>query len=144
MPLPSATLLHNVRVLIVDDDSHTRELVSVILADSAAEVRAVESAAKAVDELQSWRPDVIVSDIDMPVEDGYSFISRVRRCEQRRHGRVTPAIAFTAHSDTSDRVRALTAGFQAVITKPTTPILLVSVIEKLAKRYLKLSSSTSP
>jgi CheY-like chemotaxis protein len=144
MPLSSATVLHNVRVLIVDDDRYTRELVSDILAESAAEVRAVESAANAVLEWQSWRPDVIVSDIDMPVEDGYSFISRVRSSEKRRHRRVTPAVAFTAHSDTSDRIRALTAGFQAVVSKPTTPILLVSVVEKLAKRYRKHSSSASP
>src|SRR5262249_51531261 len=91
-----------------------------------AEVRVAGSAAQGVEELARWTPDVIVSDIGMPVEDGYAFLSKVRALPGPA-ARV-PAIALTAYATVEDRVRIFSAGFQVPLAKPIAPIELAAVV----------------
>jgi CheY-like chemotaxis protein len=83
--------------------------------------------------LMRWRPDVLVSDIEMPNEDGYSLIGKVRALLNEEGGQI-PAIALTAHVRDEDRLRALSSGFDSQISKPMEPVELVTVIAKLARR----------
>lgn len=122
--------LEGMRVLLVDDDADTREFLAAALEGAGAQLRAVASAAAAIDEVRSWRPDVIVSDIAMPEEDGYAFIRRVRSLEPAQGGR-TPAVALTALARPRDRVRALAAGFQTHMPKPVDPGELVLAVANL-------------
>ena len=84
------------RILVVEDESDTRDVLERLLSDRGAEVRSAESAAQGLDVLGGWVPDVLVSDIGMPGEDGYSFIRRIRALPPDRGGRV-PAVALTAY-----------------------------------------------
>ncbi|HVG39125.1 MAG TPA: ATP-binding protein [Pyrinomonadaceae bacterium] len=128
--------LDNLRVMIVDDESATRELLTMILKQNGAEVIAVASTAEALDNIRQKRPDVLVSDIEMPGEDGYRLILRVRAFEAEHGGRI-PAAALTAYARTEDRVRALSAGFQIHVPKPVEPNELVTVVASLAGRTVK-------
>jgi PAS domain S-box-containing protein len=112
--------LAGVRVLLVEDDADGRELIAYMLRSAGAEVRAVESAAAAIDALDAAPPDVIVSDIGMAGEDGYALIRRVR-ARRRDRGGAIPAIALTAFAAPEDRARALAAGYQVHIPKPVMP-----------------------
>jgi CheY-like chemotaxis protein len=125
--------LDGVRVLVVDDERDTLELFDGILAMSGAEVRRAVSSAEGLDILERWRADVIVSDIEMPRDDGYAFIQRVRGLPAERGGG-TPAVAVTAHGSLDDRVRALAAGFQTHLPKPVEPAELVAVVASLTLR----------
>jgi signal transduction histidine kinase/CheY-like chemotaxis protein len=125
--------LEGVRVLAVDDEPDTCELLRTLLARSGAEVRVAASAAEALATLEGWTPDILVSDIGMPGEDGYSLLRQVRAREQRTGTRL-PAIALTAYARAEDRVRSLTAGFQMHLPKPIEPIELVTVIANLADK----------
>jgi CheY-like chemotaxis protein len=116
-------------VLVADDDPAARELLGVILENAGAEVRAAASADDALMILQTWRPDVLLSDIEMPGEDGYSLIGRVRRLPFL--GANLVAIALTAHARPEDRANALAAGFQWHLAKPIDPGELISVIAEL-------------
>jgi signal transduction histidine kinase len=122
--------LGGVRVLVVDDERDTLELFDGILAMSGAEVRRATGAAEALEILAGWRPDVIVSDIEMPYDDGLAFIRRVRALPPERGGG-TPAVAVTAHGSFDNRVRALAAGFQTHLPKPVEPAELVAVVASL-------------
>ncbi|HEX4494859.1 MAG TPA: ATP-binding protein, partial [Thermoanaerobaculia bacterium] len=109
--------LKGIRVLVVDDEPDARETLRQILEHCNAEVETVSSAAEAVKRVESWRPDVLLSDIGMPGEDGYELIRRVRELPPDRGGR-TPAAALTAFARGEDRRRALRAGFQMHLAKP--------------------------
>jgi CheY-like chemotaxis protein len=117
-------------VLVVDDERDARELLTAILTQSGAEVTEAAGAADAVDKLRLVTPDLLVSDIEMANEDGYSLIRKVRALEGAR-GRRIPAIALTAHARSSDRLRALSEGYQMHIPKPVEPAELVLAIANL-------------
>jgi CheY-like chemotaxis protein/anti-sigma regulatory factor (Ser/Thr protein kinase) len=120
-----------VRVLVVEDDDDTRELVRATLEHAGAQVDAVASASDARREMLEDLPDVLVSDIRMPEENGYSLIQSLRTA-----GVTTPAIALTAYAGTEDRERALSAGFAAHLAKPIEPNDLISAIARVAGRRL--------
>ncbi|HTD25441.1 MAG TPA: response regulator [Candidatus Elarobacter sp.] len=121
--------LQGVRVLLVDDDAGARESVTAVLEQSGASVRAVESAAEAVETLEREPPDVLLSDIAMPGLDGYALLGQARA---RLQGAQLPAAALTAYAGATDRTRALAAGFQAHLAKPVDPAELVAVVAQLA------------
>jgi CheY-like chemotaxis protein len=125
--------LDGLRVLLVDDELETREIISTVVQRTGAEVKSCASAREALNELVEWRPDVILSDIAMPDEDGYSFINRVRALPQNECGN-TPAAALTAYAREEDRKLALAAGYQMHIAKPIGAGQLVTMIAKLAGR----------
>ncbi|MCK6551052.1 ATP-binding protein, partial [Myxococcota bacterium] len=119
-------------VLVVDDDDPTREGLALVLENYGANVRAVSSAEAALKEISRSAPDVLLCDIAMPGEDGYSLIRKVRALGGDA-ARV-PAAAITAHGRVEDRIRALTSGFQQHIVKPVEPTELAAVIASLAGR----------
>jgi len=127
--LPDNVLL-GLRVLVVDDDTDTRELLVTMLQGAGAEVRAVASAAEALAALTAKRPDAVVSDIGMPNEDGYSFVRRLRHLAPEDGGG-TPAIALTAFAADRDRRLAMDAGFNAFLAKPVTAGELARVLSEL-------------
>jgi PAS domain S-box-containing protein len=126
--------LEGVHVLVVDDERDVRELLTAILTQSGAEVTAAAGASDAIDKLSSAKPDLLVSDIEMADEDGYSLIRKVRAAEEAR-GRRIPAIALTAHARASDRLRALSEGYQMHIPKPVEPAELVLAIANLTGNW---------
>jgi signal transduction histidine kinase/ActR/RegA family two-component response regulator len=124
--------LDDVQVLVADDDLDARELLVAILEAAGAEVRAAASSEDALMLLDTWSPDVLLSDIEMPGEDGYSLIRKVRGLAgQRRH---IAAVAVTAHARQDDRAKAFEAGFEWHLAKPIDPAELVSVIVSLVPR----------
>jgi CheY-like chemotaxis protein len=125
--------LRGARVLLVDDEPHSRVLLERILTDRGAVVRACAAAAEALDDLASWRPDVIVSDIGMPERDGFWLIERVRALPEDRGG-ATPALAITAYTSIADRVRALSCGYQLHVPKPIEVDELVASVAALVGR----------
>lgn len=128
-----STVLEGLCILVVDDEADTRDLVSTVLTQCGAEVISCGTAAEALTAVLSWRPDLLVSDIGMPEEDGYSLIKKVRQLDQPC-GRI-PAVALTAYASTEDRIRILSAGFQMHLAKPVEPQELVTVIANLAGRH---------
>lgn len=125
--------LGGLRVLIVDDEIDARGLLTAMLERCGAEVLAVSSAAEGLQAVESWRPDVLVADIGMPVEDGYGLIKKVRALSKERGGQ-TPALALTAYARTEDRVRAISEGYQLHLAKPVNRIELATVVASLAHR----------
>jgi CheY-like chemotaxis protein len=113
--------LRDLRVLFVDDDLRTREVVLEVLEHTGARVELAASASEGIAKVDSFRPEVILCDITMPVEDGYAFIRRLR-VREATHGSLRPsripALAFTALATEHDRRRALAAGFQLHLAKP--------------------------
>lgn len=132
-PVPASGRLDGVRVLVVDDDRDALDLSSMILTRAGAEVRLCRSAAEALDALGVWRPDVLVSDIEMPIEDGYSLIRKVRALGPDHGGR-TPAVALTAYGRMQDRVLSLTAGYNMHVAKPVDPGEFTTIIASLSGR----------
>ena len=124
--------LDGVKVLVVDDEPDTCEMLRVMVGQFGAEVKTCSSSAEAMNLLKHWDPDVIVSDIEMPDEDGYELIRKVRQAEASARGRLVPAVALTAYARVEDRVRALSAGYQMHIAKPAEPAELALVIASLA------------
>jgi CheY-like chemotaxis protein len=128
--------LLGIRLLIVEDEPDARELLKIMLEQCGAELKATESAKEALQEIEEWKPDLMISDIEMPGEDGYSLIQKVRSSETRPQR--LPAIALTAHARAEDRMRALRAGYDAHVAKPVEATELVAVIESLARMAGKL------
>src|SRR6266851_316705 len=128
-----APKLNGLRVLIVDDEADALQIISTVIAQTGAEVKTCESAHEALQMLEEWRPDVLMSDIGMPGEDGYSLINKVRSLPAERGGQ-TPAAAFTAYARDEDRNRALAAGYQMHLAKPVSSGQLVAMIARLAGR----------
>jgi CheY-like chemotaxis protein len=123
--------LDGVRVLLAEDDPVSRELVVEMLQPRGATVTAAASAAEALSMIESFNPDVVISDIGMPAEDGYMLLSRIRALPPDRCGRV-PVIALTALARPEDRRRALDAGFAAHLAKPIDANDLASAVSNLA------------
>jgi CheY-like chemotaxis protein len=134
---PSAPRLDCVRVLVVDDEEDARELSVMILAQAGAETLTADSVAKAMSMLAALPPEqypeVVISDLSMPDEDGYSLIRQLRQLSPERGGRI-PVIALTAFGRVEDRIRVLGAGFQTHLTKPVEAEELVTVIASLVTR----------
>jgi CheY-like chemotaxis protein len=131
--LPATDALQGVHVLVVDDDDDSRSLLKMVLEYCGALVSVADSAGAALRTLERVTPDVLVSDISMPVRDGYWLIGEVRRRPAERGGAV-PAVAITAHGQDHGPERTLPAGFQAHLTKPIDPWELCQTISALARR----------
>lgn len=125
--------LRDLRVLILDDDADAVDLLATMLDRHGAVVIKVTSATAALAAIADAPPDVLVSDIAMPTQDGYELIARVRALPSERGGR-TPALALTAFAGPDDRARALTSGFDSYASKPIEPVKLVDEIVNLARR----------
>ena len=125
--------LHGVRVLVVDDGEDVREVVSAVLGHCGAEVKTVGTAGEALPALADFAPHVLVSEVEMRGETGFSLIQKVRALPADRGGQV-PAAALSAYGRTDDRVQALLAGFQIHLPKPVQPAELVAVVASLAGR----------
>ncbi len=126
--------LDGVHVLIVDDDLDTRQLLEAVLTQCEAEVATVASAAEALQEIARQKPDVLVSDLGMPDQDGYELIKKVREMEAAQDDIATPALALTAYAKAEDRVRSLAAGYQVHLSKPVEPAEFLLVVANLAGR----------
>jgi PAS domain S-box-containing protein len=125
--------LAGLHVLLVDDEADSRELLSHLLTSCGAQISTAKSAAEAFELLQQQRFDVVVSDIGMPDEDGFSLIGKVRNLSIEQGGNV-PAIALTAYARAEDRIQALRSGFQMHISKPVEPSELVVAVANLGGR----------
>ncbi|HEY9748393.1 MAG TPA: response regulator [Allocoleopsis sp.] len=125
--------LKGVRVLIVDDEADARSYLVAVLEQCEAEVIAATSAQEALELLLAKQPHVIVSDIGMPEEDGYSLIRRIRALSADQGGAI-PAVALTAYARAEDRTKVIAAGFQIHIPKPVEPAELATVVASLAQR----------
>jgi signal transduction histidine kinase len=128
------TPLDGIRVLVVDNEEDARGLIGAILESCGAKVVSVPTAADALAEIRRHRPDVLVSDIAMPEEDGYSLIRKVRRLDGTDPP--LPAAALTAYATARDRSEALAAGYQAHLPKPIEPAELTAVVASLAGRHV--------
>jgi PAS domain S-box-containing protein len=127
-------ILKGLRVLVVEDNSEDREVLLAELSHHGASASASASAAEALAEFDQVRPDVLVADIGMPGEDGYSLIRKIR-ARSRVRGGLTPAIALTAYAGDANRKRTLDAGYQKHMTKPADPDELVRTIARLASGH---------
>ena len=134
LPVPSEGLnLAGVRVVVVDDEGDARALVKRLLEDRGASVRVAASTAEALELLAAQPPDVLVSDIGMPGEDGYALIRQVRALPAEAGGNV-PAVALTAYARSEDRLRVILAGFQMHLAKPVEAAELLALVASLAGR----------
>jgi len=125
--------LDGVKVLVIDDEADARELLRVGLGQCGAEVTTAGSAREALEAVKEARPDVLISDIGMPEEDGYALIKQIRALTAKAGGKI-PAIALTAYARTEDRLQALRAGYQMHVTKPVEITELVAVVASLVQR----------
>ncbi|AVH69117.1 PAS domain-containing hybrid sensor histidine kinase/response regulator [Nostoc sp. 'Lobaria pulmonaria (5183) cyanobiont'] len=126
------SVLNGLQILVVDDNADTRELIAFILEQSGAQVTAVNSVGEALEALGRLKPDVLISDIGMPDEDGYSLIRKVR-AQEAEQGEKIPAVALTAFARDEEHKLALQAGFQVHVSKPIEPEELVKVVANLTK-----------
>ncbi len=126
-------LLPPIEILVVDDDADVRDLLALLLESRGAIARTVSSATEALDAISQRRPDLLLADLRMPNEDGYSLIRRVRARERERHEGRLPAIAVTAYASPSDRDQAIAAGYDAHVAKPVEPADLVRAVANLAR-----------
>lgn len=122
--------LAGLQVLVVDDDPDTRDFLTTVLEQQGAKVTAVTSASEALESLQKLIPDILVSDIGMPGEDGYGLIRKVRALQAEQGGKI-PAIALTAYASAEERTRVLSAGFQMHLPKPVEPAELITIVASM-------------
>ena len=125
-------LLEGVQVLVVDDNTAIREMLEVVLEHYGAEVKTAASASEALSIIGHSLPDVLISDIAMPGQDGYGLIRQVRSLKPEEGGRI-PALALTAWGGAEDRLQALSAGFQNYLVKPADADELAKLVARLAK-----------
>ena len=137
VPTISGSSLDGLRVLVVDDEADARDLLTTVLRQYGAEVTAVATASEALEALKQLKPNVLVSDIGMPEEDGYALIRKVRALDAEQGGRI-PAVALTAYARAEDRKQALLAGFQLHVPKPVDPTELAVVVANLTGRTGKV------
>jgi len=134
---PAPRALAGIRVLLIEDEPDSRDLARAALTRFGAMVSAAASSAEAVNVLLSATPEtmpqVVVSDIGMPVEDGYVFIQQLRALSPERGGRI-PAVSVTGYSTPGDVDRALAAGFQLHLSKPVDPLALIEAVAKLSRQ----------
>jgi PAS domain S-box-containing protein len=121
--------LDGLHILIVDDEAEMKDLLTILLTQYGAQVTARASGAEVLDAIDELQPSLLISDIGMPYEDGYSLMRKIRR-----RGRTIPAIALTGFPRSEDRTRALAAGFQMVVSKPVESNELLTVIASLTGR----------
>ncbi|MBD2043345.1 PAS domain S-box protein [Microcoleus sp. FACHB-672] len=136
-PLP----LEGLRALVVDDEADALEVLTAALEQYGAQVSAVTSAGEALVEIERLWPDILISDIAMPRQDGYALIQKVRALEEERALKgeeiaSVPAVALTAYAREQDREQALSAGFQIHLAKPIEPVKLVEIVAQLTGRTL--------
>ena len=117
----------------MDDEADARQLLAAMLERCGAEVKTCASTGEALEALEQYRPDILVSDIGMPGEDGYTLMEKVRALEPEGGERI-PAVALTAYARVEDRMRALSAGYNMHVPKPVEPAELVMVIASLTGR----------
>jgi signal transduction histidine kinase/ActR/RegA family two-component response regulator len=129
------TRLKSIKVVAVDDNADSRELLKTILERSSAEAAVVSSGQEALAAIKSFRPDVVVCDLAMPEMDGYKLLENVRRLEPELAQ--VPVVAFTAAARNEDRARTRRAGFQAHLAKPVDPNKLITTILTLASKHKK-------
>jgi CheY-like chemotaxis protein len=118
------------KVLVVDDDNDTCEMIRFVLEQCGGQVSTATDAASALELFHSWKPAVIISDIGLPEVDGYELVRRIRD-EERPRGTKTPAVALTAFARIEDRVKALAAGYQMHVAKPVEPGELLTIVASL-------------
>ena len=128
------------RVLLVDDEPDTLDVLRAILNQFGATVRGAASSSDAFETFLQWKPDVLVSDLGMPGEDGFTLIRKVRALTPEQGGDI-PAAALTAHVREEDRVQALTAGYQTHIKKPVDPRKLAIAVATLAEQARKVNGA---
>jgi PAS domain S-box-containing protein len=126
------TLLNGLRVLVVDDEADAREMLSLMLAYLGVEVKTTATVADALALLEKWHPDVLVSDIGMPNEDGYSLIGRLRALDAQ-HGGQIPAVALTGYAGPENNRRVLSAGYQVCVAKPVDFAELGDILARLGR-----------
>jgi signal transduction histidine kinase/ActR/RegA family two-component response regulator len=131
--VPNVRSLNGLRVLLVDDEPEARLIIGTVMRRAGAEVRTCVSARDGLAQLLEWRPDVILSDIAMPDEDGYAFIDKVRSLPRDKGGE-TPAAALTAYARAEDRAQAFAVGYQMHISKPIDASHLIAMVARLAGR----------
>ena len=129
----SAPLLDGLRVLVLDQDADARELLRTLLQESGALVQTARSVGDALESLEAWRPDVLVSDNAAPEHDSYALVGKVRSLDADRGGRI-PAAALTAFARTDERVRRMLEAFQCDLPKPVEPATLTAEIARLTGR----------
>ncbi len=134
LKLECSPRLDGLRVLVVDDDSDTRQMLKAVLSECQADVITAASVADAIKEIERRKPDVLVSDLGMPEQDGYELIKKVREMESADHSARIPALALTAYAKAEDRVRALAGGYQVHLSKPVEPAEFLLVVANLAGR----------
>jgi signal transduction histidine kinase/ActR/RegA family two-component response regulator len=125
--------LDGLRILAVDDQSDTLEMIKAVLTQCGAEVQTATSAGEAFEVLQDWKPDILISDIGMPGEDGFALIGKIRALKPEEGGLI-PAVALTAYARVEDRLKTLSAGYQMHVPKPVEPAELATIIASLAGR----------
>jgi hypothetical protein len=123
--------LSGLRVLIVDDDLDAREVLEDALSSAGSTVKTADSAARGLELVRSFRPNIILSDVGMPDQDGYAFMRHVRELGARQGGDV-PSIALTGYTRHGDRTQAIAAGFTAHVAKPVVPQELLKLVASLA------------
>lgn len=123
--------LDGLRLLVVDDDPDARELLTILFSEDGADIIAAGSAVEALEALSCFQPNMLISDISLPDEDGYSLLQKVRKLNASQGGQI-PAIALTAYTMDEDRARALLAGFDRHLSKPIDLDELTSVVKSLA------------
>jgi CheY-like chemotaxis protein len=133
-PLPEVSLA-NIRVLVVDDEIDARDLVKMLLEMAGATVSTAGSASEAMKHILATRPNVLVCDIGMQAEDGYSLIRRLRALDKKEEGAL-PAIALSAYVRPEDRTKAIHSGFQNHLAKPVEPAELLAVVSSLPGRVI--------
>jgi signal transduction histidine kinase/AmiR/NasT family two-component response regulator len=124
--------LCDLRIMVVDDDPDTLQMLTIALEEAGGEVKAFASVSDALEVLEQWRADVVISDLGMPDEDGYALVRRMRSMDSQTDAAI-PAIALTAFASIADRTRALEAGFQKHVSKPVEPLELVNIVAQLAR-----------
>ena len=137
-PTTAQHSLSGLRVLVVDDERDTRELVALMLTTCGAQVVSAGSATEALDQMERQRFDLLISDIGMPEMNGYDLISRIRQLGEEHGGR-TPAVALTAYAGIDDRKRALAAGYEMHIPKPFVGAELITAAISLTERHRSLA-----
>jgi len=131
-------LLRDLRILVVDDEADARDLIEMALSQYGAIVTTVDSAAAALSEIDRRLPDVLLSDVGMPRQDGFELIRRVRSRPLERGGGI-PAIAVTAYASARDRESVLTSGYEAHVAKPFEPEALAQTVAALCRAQIRPS-----
>lgn len=133
----ASRLLAGLRVLVCEDDADSRDLLQAVLSSEGATVLVAAAASEAMDHLREFRPDVLVSDIGLPIVDGYTLMRQIRALSADEGGRI-PAIALTAYAGADDARKAFSAGYQLHLAKPVDPSELAARVAYLAGRSSRI------